>query len=105
MVFVDEGERLELGGKVFIVHRAPATVAYDVAIRQQLAQEKQDADEMVKCLYPLLKYVEVDLGDNRCITLDNMEIINQHIKSPTDLLKLQTKAVAVNFPSSTSESH
>jgi len=105
MVFVDEGKEVKIGEKTFLVHKAPATIAYDVAVRHQVAQEKQDADEMTKCMYPLLKYVEVVLGDGRKVTLDNQEIINQHVVSPNDLLKLITEAVHTNFTSSTSENH
>ena len=105
MVFVDEGKEIRVGDKTFIIHRAPATVAYDVAIRHQIATDKQDPDEMVNCLLKLLKYVEVVLVDGRKVTLENQEIINQHLQSPQDLLALQREAVSVNFTSSASENH
>ena len=105
MVFVDEGKEIKIGDKTFIIHRAPATVAYDVAIRHQIATDKQDPDEMVNCLLKLLKYVEVVLVDGRKVTLENQEIINQHLQSPQDLLALQREAVSVNFTSSASENH
>ena len=43
MVFGD-GEEIKIGNKTFIVHKAPATAAYDFGIRYKLALEKQDAD-------------------------------------------------------------
>lgn len=104
MVFGD-GEEIKIGEKTFIVHKAPATVAYDFAIRYKLALEKQDADATMKCTYLLLKYVDLVLEDGRKVPLDNVSIINQHVQTATDLLKLQEKAVAVNFNSSPTESH
>ena len=104
MVF-GEGEEIKIGEKTFIVHKAPATVAYDFAIKYRMALEKQDPDELAKCNYMLLKYVEVLLEDGRKVPLDNKGIIDQHIQSATDLLELQQKAVAVNFGSSSAEDH
>lgn len=104
MVF-DDGEEITIEGKKFIVHKAPATVAYDFAVRYKIALDKKDPDEVMKCTYLLLKYVELVLEDGRKIALDNVGIINQHLTSATDLLQLQQKAVAVNFNSSPAESH
>lgn len=104
MVFGD-GEEIKIGGKTFVVHKAPATAAYDFGLRYKLALEKKDPEALSKCTYLLLKYVEVVLEDGRKIALDNAEIINQHIQSATDLLELQQKAVSVNFASSSTESH
>lgn len=104
MVFGD-GEEIRIEDKTFIVHKAPATVAYDFAIRYKLALEKQNAEELMKCTYLLLKYVEVVLEDGRKIALDNTEIINQHLSSATALLKVQEKAVSVNFIFSSTENH
>ena len=104
MVF-GEGEEIKIGEATFIVHKAPATVAYDFAIRYKMALEKQDADELAKCNYMLLKYVEVVLDDGRKVPLDNKGIIDQHIMSATALLELQQKAVAANFGSLPPESH
>lgn len=105
MVFVDDGKEVKIGDKTFLVHRAPATVAYDVAMRYNIAEQKQDADGLMKCLYMLLKYVEVELDDGRKVALDNQEIINQHLKTPADVLELQKEAVAVNFTSFAKENH
>ena len=99
MVFTDDGKEVVLGEETFLIHKAPATVSYDVAMRYNIAQEKQDADALMKCLYMLLKYVEVVLEDGRKVPLDNQEIINQHIKTPADLLELQKETVSVNFTS------
>lgn len=104
MVFGD-GEEIVIGGKTFIVHKAPATEAYNFGIRYKLALEKQDADGLMKCTYLLLKYVEVVLPDGRKIPLDNQEIINQHLEDASALLDLQKKAVSVNFNSSSTENH
>lgn len=104
MVF-GEGEEIKIENKTFIVHKAPATAAYDFGIRYKMALEKQDAEGLMKCTYLLLKYVEVVLEDGRKIALDNQEIINQHIESANALLKLQEKAVAVNFNFSSTENH
>lgn len=105
MVFVDDGKEVKIGDKTFLVHRAPATVAYDVAMRYNIAEQKQDADALMKCLFMLLKYVEVELEDGRKIQLDNQEIINQHLKTPAEVLELQKEAVAVNFTSFAKENH
>jgi len=104
MVFGD-GEEIKIGDKTFMVHKAPATVAYDFAIRYKLALENKDPDEIMKCTYLLLKYVELVLEDGRKIPLDNAGIINQHIQSATDLLELQQKAVSANFGFSSTENH
>ena len=104
MVF-GEGEEIVIDEKKFIVHKAPATVAYDFAIKYNMALGKQDSEELMKCTYMLLKYVELELEDGRRVALDNPSIINQHIKSATGLVELQQKAVAVNFNSSSPESH
>ena len=104
MVF-GEGEEIKIDEATFIVHKAPATVAYDFAIKYRLALEKQDAEELTKCNYMLLKYVEVVLDDGRKVALDNKGIIDQHIKSATALLELQQKAVSINFGSSSPENH
>ena len=104
MVFGD-GEELKIGEKTFIVHKAPATAAYDFGLRYKLAMEKKDPEELMKCTYLLLKYVEVVLDDGRKVFLNNPEIINQHTESAEALLLLQQKAVAVNFTSSSTENH
>ena len=104
MVFGD-GEEIKIEEKTFLVHKAPATVAYDFAVRYKVALDKNDAEEIMKCTYMLLKYVELVLDDGRKIALDNTNIINQHISSATDLLQLQQKAISVNFNSSPTESH
>lgn len=104
MVFGD-GEEIKIEEKTFLVHKAPATVAYDFAVRYKVALDKNDAEEIMKCTYMLLKYVELVLDDGRKIALDNTNIINQHISSATDLLQLQQKAISVNFNSSPTENH
>ena len=103
MVFFDEGKKVELGGKTFIVHRAPATVAYNAAIEYNMGQEAKDASAIMKCIYMLLKYVELVLDDGRKITLDSQEIINQHIHDMSALLELQKEVVTANFTSSPKE--
>ena len=97
MVFVDEGKKTEIGGKVFIIHKAPATVAYSAALEYNMGQEAKDASKIMSSIYSLMKYVEVVLDDGRSVTLDNQEIINQHIADPSVLLQLQKQAVATNF--------
>jgi hypothetical protein len=104
MVFLD-GKEVEVGGKKFIVHKAPATVAYNAAIQYNMGQENKDATSIMNCIYMLLKYVELVLEDGRKITLDNQEVINQHITDIGDMIKLQTEVVAANFTSSSKENH
>jgi len=88
---------ITLGGKRFIVKKAPATVAYEVALRYRKAVKNTDVDEMKKCLYTLCKYVDVDLGDGRLVALDNPDFIDQHITCANDLITLQEATVEHNF--------
>lgn len=102
---MNEDKVLELEGKKFIVHKAPATVAYEVALRYKKVMDSltgdKASDDVVKdqqaCLYRLLCYVDVDLGDGRKARLDNETIINQHIKDMQSLVTLQNAAVEHNF--------
>lgn len=86
-----------IGDKKFILHKAPATVAYGVAIRYKNAQEAKNTDELQKCLYDLLKYVEIELSDGRTVPLDDPTIINQHITDVKQLIDLQAKVLTINF--------
>lgn len=104
MVFL-EGKEVEIGENKFIIHKAPATVAYNAAIEYNMGQEAKDAAPIMKCIYMLLKYVELVLEDGRKITLDSQEIINQHITEMADMLELQKEIVAANFTFSTKENH
>ena len=105
MVFVDSGKEVEIGGKKFIVHKAPATIAYNAAIEYNMGQEAKDAAAIMRCIYMLFKYVELILDDGRKILLDNQETINQHIQDMSDMLALQKEVVTANFTSSPNESH
>lgn len=98
MVF-DDGKEVILNNKKFIIHKAPATVAYSAAIEYNMAQESKDASGVMKCIFSLLKYVELELEDGRKVTLDNQEIINQHIKELGTMLELQKAVVMANFTS------
>ena len=49
------------------------------------------------CLNKLLKYVLVDLGDGRKMSLDSESVVNQHIENVDDLVKLQAEIMEVNF--------
>ena len=71
---------IEIESKRLIIRKAPATVAYDVALRYRACLARDDSkamQEMQDCLYVLLRYVHLDLGDGRTVALDNKEIINQ----------------------------
>lgn len=94
-----DGKTVEIGGKKFIINKAPATVAYEVALRyRELKDQNTDsvAEQMV-CLNKLLKYVLVDLGDGRKMSLDSESVVNQHIENVDDLVKLQAEIMEVNF--------
>lgn len=104
MVFLD-GKEVEINGKKYIVHKAPATVAYNAAIAYNMGQEAKDASAIMDCIYMLLKYVELVLDDGRKISLDNQEVINQHITDISDMLELQKEVVTANFTFSTKENH
>ena len=88
---------VELEGKKVYISKAPATVAYDVALKYRGAMEKSDYSVLQDCLYELLRYSELDLGDGRTVKLDNKEIINQHFLDVNSLITLQKKVVEVNF--------
>ena len=88
---------VELENKKVYLGKAPATVAYDVALKYRGAMEKSDYSVLQECLYELLKYAELDLGDGRMVKLDNKEIINQHFHDVNTLIALQKKVVEVNF--------
>jgi len=88
---------VELESKKITIIKAPATVAYDVALKYRSAMEKGDYSVLQDCLYELLRYCELDLGDGRMVKLDNKEIINQHFSDVNTLITLQKKVVEENF--------
>lgn len=96
-----QGRIVELEGKRVEIKPAPATVGYDVALRYRDAVgddgRGSNPKELQACLYELLKFAELDLGDGRKVKLDNKEIINQHFHSPKTLVALQKETIAVNF--------
>ena len=93
------GKTVEIGGKKFIINKAPATVAYEVALKYQkiLRTGKDEVSEQVDCLNKLMKFVSVDLGDGRKMPLDSESAINQHITNVKDLVELQKEVTDVNF--------
>ena len=88
---------VELEGKKVYISKAPATVAYDVALKYRGALETSNYEILQDCLYQLLRYAELDLGDGRTVKLDSKEIINQHFFDVGTLVSLQKKVVEVNF--------
>lgn len=88
---------VELEGKKITINKAPATVAYDVALRYRGAMEKSEYGVLQDCLYELLRFCELDLGDGRSVKLDNREIINQHFHDVNTLIDLQKKVIEANF--------
>ena len=92
-----EEKVLELEGKRVFIKPAPATVGYEVALRYRGAIDNNDPKCLQECLYELLKYCELDLGDGRTVKLDNKQIINQHFHNPQTLIKLQEETMAVNY--------
>lgn len=88
---------VELESKKITINKAPATVAYDCALKYRGAMEKGDYSVLQDCLYELLRYCELDLGDGRKIKLDNKEIINQHFSNVGSIITLQKKVVEENF--------
>lgn len=96
-----EAKVVELEGKKVYIYPAPATVGYDVALRYREAMGDEthplDPKGVQDCLYELLKYAELDLGDGRKVKLDNKTLIDQHFKNPTSLIKLQKATGEVNF--------
>lgn len=92
-----EEKIVELEGKKVSVKPAPATVGYDVALRYREAIDKKETVKIQDCLYELLKFCELDLGDGRMVKLDNKQIINQHFHKPQTLLALQSATMEVNF--------
>lgn len=94
-----DGKTVEIGGKKFIINKAPATVAYEVALRYRELKEKttDSVAEQMTCLNKLMKYVQVDLGDGRKMALDSESVINQHIQQVDELVQLQSEIMAVNF--------
>lgn len=89
-------ETIELGGKKLIMTTAPATVGFEVVMRLRSAYSANSAIEIRDCVFMLLKYCELDLGDGRTIKLDNAEIINQHL-SIEDIMDLQDRIIRFNF--------
>lgn len=88
---------VELEGKKIYIGKAPATVAYDVALKYRGAMEKNEYSILQECLYELLRYCELDLGDGRMLKLDSKDIINQHFTNVNSLIELQKKVVEANF--------
>lgn len=104
MVFID-GKEVTIGDLRFIIHKAPATVAYNAALEYGMGQENKDADAIMRAIYKLMSYVEIVLPDDRKVLLNNQEIINQHVTEMSTLLQLQREVVDVNFTSSAKENH
>ena len=104
MVLID-GKEVKIGDLRFIIHKAPATVAYNAALEYGMGQDNKDADAIMRAVYKLMAYVEIVLSDERKITLNNQEIINQHIQDMETLLQLQKEVVSVNFTFSAKENH
>jgi len=96
-----EAKVVEVEGKKVYISPAPATVGYDVALRYREAMGDEshpsNSKEIQECLYELLKYAELDLGDGRRAKLDNKSIIDQHFKNPKSLIELQKATGEVNF--------
>lgn len=92
---MESEEVVELEGKRFILHKAPATVAYEVAIKMREANK--DPKVVVDSLYTLIKYVEVDLGDGRKPKLDNLTFLNQQLTDAKSLATIQAKLFEINY--------
>ena len=96
-----EEKVVEFEGKRVYIKPAPATVGYSVALRYREAvgdeTHKSDPKELENCLFELLKYAELDLGDGRRVKLDNRTIIDQHFQHPATLIGLQKETIAINF--------
>lgn len=92
----DNEKVIELEGKRVFIKRAPATVAFDVALKYAKAFQDFDTDKMQESLYILLRYVDIDLGDGRRAPLDDRGFIDQHFQDPKSLMVLQTEVVKVN---------
>lgn len=88
---------VEYEGKKITIKPAPATVAYDVALRYREALDNNDSKALQDCLYDLLEYAELKLQDGRVVTLEDKTLFNQHFKSAATLMGLQTDVVGVNF--------
>lgn len=90
-------KRITLEGKTVVLHKAPATVAYDVALRYRDCLAKGDYQNTQECMYVLLRYCELELGDGRTIKLNDKEIINQHFHDAKTLVELQKQTAELNF--------
>lgn len=94
---MNDEKMLEVEGKQVFIHGAPATIAFDVALRYRAALENNDPEKLQSCLYTLLEYAELKLEDGRRVKLGNKTLIDQHFHSAATLMTLQQKAVEVNF--------
>ena len=96
-----EAKVVEVEGKKVFISPAPATVGYDIALRYREAMGDEshplNPKGLQECLYELLKYAELDLGDGRKVKLDNKTLIDQHFKDPKSLILLQKATGEVNF--------
>lgn len=94
-----EHKEITIEGKVVKIKKAPATVAYDIALKygKAVSGGSLDPEGMQDCLYALLKYAEIVLPDGRSAALNNKEIINQHFSTPKSLMELQKATIAMNF--------
>lgn len=96
-----EQKVIEVEGKRVRINPAPATVGYDVALRLREAvggsEKKSDPKEMQDCLYEMLRFCEIDLGDGRWAKLDSKDFVNQHFKKPQSIVELQSALMEVNF--------
>lgn len=90
-------KRIEIEDKKVIIHKAPATVAYDAALHYRACLDANDFVGTQNTMYELLKYAEIELSDGRRVTLDNKEIINQHFKEAKSMFKLQRAVSEHNF--------
>lgn len=94
----NNAKELKIENKVVVINKAPATVAFDIALRYSSALGANPDPVVIQdCMYSLLRYAKIILQDGRELLLDNKEIINQHFSSPKSLMELQKAAIALNF--------
>lgn len=90
-------KRITLEDKTVVLHKAPATVAYDMALKYRDCLEKGEYQKTQECVYTLLRYCELELGDGRSVKLNDKEIINQHFHDAKSLIELQKQTAELNF--------
>lgn len=95
---IDEKE-ININGKTYYISKLPATVGREVLYKYPTSLIPKIADYAAnnEIMLKLLSFVEVDNGQGGRIALKTEALINNHVKSATDLIQLEREMFTYNF--------